>query len=175
MQAQIGARHQSVHKGIMYILLSLPGLLVWVIISMAQLKTDEAPYSGGERLASLSPDWSLLWQLPNLISGHLAQAAQAGAIAGWVVFTFYLLCCFGHAAAVEFLKHWPVLAKGFFWAIIGVGGWEVYTDIRYGMPIGSSDIWGIAVFTLISIGGGLFLGVICIGMLVHGLYLLFGK
>jgi hypothetical protein len=141
----------ATHKGhpMIYIMLVGLGMLaLFAVVFVAQIQTNEAYIQHSGSVSIFHPDWSIVMQIPALITGQLSSSEAAAAIVGWGIELLYL----GFVVGYEILKDsvhiasGPAMAKIFRslgWVIIAFNG---YTDYLYGTL--GSGIGGHIAFAL---------------------------
>src|ERR1051326_4753697 len=78
-------------------------VLFWLLASILQIQTSEAFMLHGP-VVSLIPDWNVLQQPVDLVSGHLSPALVKAVMWGWGIELIYLVCVVGYEVAHESVR-----------------------------------------------------------------------
>jgi hypothetical protein len=138
----------------------------WVIASLLQIQTSEAFIARGSTV-NFAPNWNILWQPFDLMSGKLSATMAKATMWGWGNELIFLVCVIGYE-----LAHDAVTAanrKLAFWfrnGAIAVVIFDGYTDFSYGSL--ASGFWGQVAFALITSFIVLFFGVIGLRLIEAG-------
>lgn len=163
--------HAPTHKGppmIFVISVGLGMLALFAVVLVAQVQTTEAFILHTGAVSVFHPDWSIVLQIPELITGQLSSSEAAAAIVGWGVELLYM----GFIVGYEILKDsvhvasGPTMAKIFRslgWVIIAFCG---YTDYLYGTL--GSGVGGHITFAAVSSAIVAYFGTIGWSLIQHG-------
>jgi len=82
------------------VLLGAACVSLWAVGTMAQIQTNEAFITGIQTVNIFHPDWSILWQIPDLVQGKFDATEGMAVLFGWTIEIVYLIFITGYEIAI---------------------------------------------------------------------------
>ena len=146
------------------------GLEGFVYGTLLQVGNTEA-LNTGIPVLTMSPNFSLIAQPLDLISGNLPASLQGACILGWGVEIISFIAIVGlERAWIVARRSHPIMGKIFLVLTIGVLAWNVYSDYSKGPSLipSASYFIGHGAYCLLLVFFVVFCGVIGIAFLTDG-------
>jgi hypothetical protein len=122
-------------------------LALFVVGLITQITTNEAFITASGQVNIFKPNWQILLQIPNLVTGNASPSDAMATIFGWGIELIYLGFIVGYELMHESVYQTGQFMGGLFrtasWGIVLFNGW---TDYNYGTL--GSGIGGHLAFAL---------------------------
>ena len=144
-----GSPRRSGHHPMFVIAVGVGFMALFIVGLMTQVQTNEAFITHAGDVSIYKPDWSIIFQVPNLVLGNLASGEAAATIFGWGIELIYLGFIVGYEILQDSVQRSGQFMGGLFrtlsWVIVIFNGW---TDFQYGSLGGG--FWGHFGFAVVT-------------------------
>jgi hypothetical protein len=137
------------HPGFFVVIVGAGFLALWIVALMTQVQTNEAFITHAGAVDVYKPNWTILLQIPTLMTGGLGPDEAMATIFGWGIELIYLGFIVGYEVLHESVHRSGQFMAGLFktlsWVIIIFNGWA---DYNYGSLGGG--FWGHVAFAAVT-------------------------
>lgn len=108
-------------------------LCIWIIAFTTQIQTNEALIIPTQSVSLFSPNWAVLWQIPQLMFGGLDPQQAMAYFVGWMIEAFLVAASssFQHLND-SFSRSHEWMRNAALFITVGLSALNGYTDFTYG-------------------------------------------
>lgn len=148
--------------------LGLAGFAFSLLILVTQIQTSQAFILHGGQVELFKPNWGILWQPVDLMTGQLTTDEAIAVVTSWVAELIYLMSVVGGTVVLITLRSaGRVWGSIFGFLVLVIIIYNSVSDFRYGGTLGSGN-WGHFAFMLLMFFGTGFLWVLSSNFIIGG-------
>ena len=152
---------------ILLLIIGFACLAFWLFASLLEIQASEAFLLHGTTV-SFVPDWAILKQPADLVTGHLSTDMAKATLWGWGIELIYLVCIVGYEIAHEGIHNANKHLTGWFrTGMLVLISFDAYTNFQYGNL--ASGFWGQVGFALVTAFIVAFFGIIGLRLIEHAI------